>query len=113
MRHKPQVLLIDDNPADVNLVCEASAATKYQSQIASVDDGEKAIAYLHHSEPYTQASRPDLIILDLNLPRKDGRKVLTELKDDPDLCLIPVVIFSTSRAAQGIAECYELGANCY
>jgi len=113
MKHKPQVLLVDDNPADAALVQEASAGGKYQSHIEHVIDGEKATAYLHREEQYTEALRPDLIILDLNLPGKDGRKVLGEVKSDPDLRAIPVIVFSTSQAPQDIARCYELGANCY
>jgi chemotaxis family two-component system response regulator Rcp1 len=113
MKKTPKVLLVDDNPADVALVCEASAGGANPSQIRHVVDGEKAIAYLRRTEEYAEALRPDLIILDLNLPRKDGRKVLAEIKGDADLRTIPVVIFSTSQAPQDIAGCYELGANCY
>jgi len=113
MKEKPQVLLIDDNPADALLVEEALAGGKYESQMRNASDGEEGMAYLRRRERWAQAPRPDLILLDLNLPKKDGREVLAELKADPDLSRIPVIIFSTSEAPQDIARCYELGANCY
>jgi len=113
MKHLPQVLLVDDNPADVALAREALTGGGYQSQISDVQDGEQAMAFLHRTGPYANAVRPDLVILDLNLPRKDGRAVLMEAKADADLCAIPVVVFSTSRAMLDIKRSYELGANCY
>jgi two-component system, chemotaxis family, response regulator Rcp1 len=111
----PEVLLVDDNPADVELACEAFAGGKYRCRIHSEDDGEKALAYLRRvrSPEKGDAIRPDLILLDLNLPGKDGRKVLEELKRDPDLCTIPGIIFTTSRSARDIVGCYKAGANCY
>ena len=113
MKQLPQVLLVDDNPADVGLAREALAGGRHQSQISNVPDGEEAMAYLHRAGQYANAVRPDLLILDLNLPKKDGRAVLAETKADTDLRTIPVVVFSTSRSMLDIARSYELGANCY
>jgi CheY-like chemotaxis protein len=113
MKQLPQVLLVDDNPADVGLAREALAGSRHHSQIIDVPDGEVAMSFLHRVGRFAQASRPDLVILDLNLPKKDGRAVLTEIKNDKNLRAIPVVVFSTSRAMLDIAGSYELGANCY
>jgi len=113
MNRLPQVLLVDDNPADADLAREALVGGRYQIHIHHVPDGEEAIAFLHRTGKYADAVRPDLVILDLNLPRKDGRGVLAEVKADADLRAIPVVVFSTSRAAKDIRRSYELGANCY
>lgn len=113
-KQAPQVLLVDDNPADVELAREASAGGKYQTRIHSEEDGEKGLAYLRRVRLKKEdAVRPDLILLDLNLPGKDGRGVLAEIKRDPDLCMIPVVVFSTSQNSRDIAGCYAAGANCY
>lgn len=114
-KHAPQVLLVDDNPADVELACEASAGGKYHSTIHSEEDGEKALAYLRRvgSGAKNEAIRPDLIVLDLNLPGKDGRRVLEELKRDPNLCTIPVIMFSTSQSTRDVVGCYQAGANSY
>jgi CheY-like chemotaxis protein len=109
----PQILLVDDNPADVVLMQEALAGGKRQSCISNVADGKQAMAFLHRQGPYATAPRPDLMILDLNLPKKDGKTVLTEVKADAKLRTIPVVIFSTSRSLVEIIHTYELGANCY
>ncbi len=113
MKQLPQVLLVDDNPADVVLAREALAGGRHQSRINNVANGEEAMAFLHRAGPYLNAVRPDLVILDLNLPKKDGRAVLAEAKADAHLSSIPVVVFSTSRAMLDIARSYELGANCY
>jgi CheY-like chemotaxis protein len=113
MKHAPQVLLVDDNPADVTLTCVASAGGRHKSQISNVWDGEEALAFLHQVGSYAGKARPDLVILDLNLPKKDGGAVLAEMKADPDLRTIPVVVFSTSRSNQDIDRSYKLGANCY
>jgi CheY-like chemotaxis protein len=113
MKQLPQVLLVDDNPADVGLAREALAGGRHHSQIKDVQDGEEAMAFLHRAGPYADELRPDLVILDLNLPRKNGHAVLTEMKGDVRLRTIPVVVFSTSRAMADIASSYELGANCY
>jgi|SRR5271155_4882393 len=113
MKQMPQVLLVEDNPADVALAREALTGGGYQSQISDVPDGEEAMAFLHRAGRYASAVRPDLLILDLNLPKKDGRRVLAEAKADAELRTIPVVVFSTSRAISDIKRSYELGANCY
>ena len=113
MKELPQVLLVDDNPADVDLAREAFAGGRHQSQISDVADGEEAMAFLHRVGQYANAVRPDLVILDLNLPKKDGRAVLAEAKADVNLRVIPVVVFSTSRSMLDITRSYELGANCY
>jgi chemotaxis family two-component system response regulator Rcp1 len=113
IKQQPQVLLVDDNPADVALAREALTGGGYQSHIIDVPDGEQALAFLHRAGQYANAVRPDLMILDLNLPRKDGRAVLAEAKADADLRTIPVVVFSTSRAMSDVRRSYELGANCY
>ena len=110
---KPEILLVDDSPADLDLTREALAASTYQSRVHTVPDGEEAIAYLHRSGAYSNAPRPNLVVLDLNLPRKDGRVVLADFKADPALRSVPVVIFTTSHSRQDIARCYAIGANCY
>ncbi len=109
----PEILLVDDNPADATLVREALAASTRLGTIHSVVDGEEAIAFLEGAGKFANAKRPDLVVLDLNLPRKDGRTVLAEMKANPKLIGIPVVIFSTSHARRDIVSSYELGANCY
>lgn len=105
------ILLVEDNPADANLVREAIGKIERPSQLTCSGDGESAAAYLRD---HTEASvRPNLIILDLNLPKKDGRSLLAEVKSDPKLRMIPVVVFSTSQCEEDISRSYELGANCY
>jgi two-component system, chemotaxis family, response regulator Rcp1 len=113
MKNSPELLIVDDNPADLLLAREALAETAHRSQISSVADGVEAIAFLNRRGDYANSIRPDLVILDLNLPRKDGRAVLAAIKADPNLRQIPIVIFSTSRLSQDITRSYELGANCY
>lgn len=113
MKQLPQVLLVDDNPADVDLAKEALAGGRHQSQISEVSDGQEAMAFLKRTGNYAQAVRPDLVIVDLNLPKKSGLAVLAEIKADAHFRTIPVVVFSTSRANSDIARSYELGANCY
>jgi two-component system, chemotaxis family, response regulator Rcp1 len=108
-----EILLVDDNPGDVDLVGNALAQSARHSRMHAVNDGEEAMAFLHRAGKYRDTVRPDLMILDLNLPRKDGRAVLADIKTDPELRQIPVVIFSTSRSHRDIARSYELGANCY
>lgn len=107
------LLMVDDNPADIGLAREALADSAILSEITTCKDGEEALAFLHKEGGYANTARPDLMILDLSLPRKDGLSVLTEVKADPDLKRIPIVIFSTSRLAKDIARSYQLGANCY
>jgi chemotaxis family two-component system response regulator Rcp1 len=108
-----QLLIVDDNPADITLAREALEVCAPGCQINSVADGVEALAFLHRREKYSNAVRPDLVILDLNLPKRDGLAVLAAMKASPDLRRIPVVIFSTSQLGQDIARSYELGANCY
>ncbi|MGQ0740955.1 MAG: response regulator [Alphaproteobacteria bacterium] len=108
-----QVLLVEDNPADADLMCEAITSGKLLLDIDTVRDGVEAIRYLRRQEQYAQAPRPDLILLDLNLPKMDGRQVLAEVKSDADLRGIPVVVLTSSSAERDIVQTYNLGANCY
>ena len=112
---KPQcrLLLVDDNPADVGLAREALIESARHSEITSVEDGVEAMAFLDRRGKYVTALRPDLVILDLSLPKKDGLAVLAAVKARPELRSIPVVIFSTSQLSRDIVRSYELGANCY
>ena len=107
------ILLVDDNPADVDLVREALQGNVHRIQVESVGDGEEALAFLNRRGSHVEKPRPDLVILDLNLPKKDGRAVLAEVKADAELRTIPIVVFSTSRSLLDIGRSYELGANCY
>jgi len=107
------ILLVEDNPGDADLAREALEGSKFNNNLQVVDDGEKAMAFLHREGPYHDAPRPDLILLDLNLPKKDGRQVLAEIKADPALMRIPVVILTTSRAEEDVLRTYNLHANCY
>jgi chemotaxis family two-component system response regulator Rcp1 len=109
----PEILLVDDSLADAGLVCEALASSLHGSHVHGVLDGEEAMAFLRRAGKYAHAVRPDLIVLDLNLPRKDGRAVLAEIKSDPALHNLPIVVFTTSNSGQDIVRSYELGANCY
>jgi CheY-like chemotaxis protein len=113
MKATPEILLVDDNPADIDLTSEALARGKRDLHVSSVNDGTEAIAFLRHEGKYREAPSPDLVVLDLNLPRRTGREVLSDVKGDPALSTIPVVIFSTSQAKADITGSYELGANCY
>ncbi len=113
MKSAPDILVVDDNPADVALISEALAGSKHHSKISSVRDGVEALAFLNRREKYSTSNRPDLVILDLNLPKRDGLAVLAAMKAGPDLRRIPVVIFSTSLLRQDIMRSYEMGANCY
>jgi two-component system, chemotaxis family, response regulator Rcp1 len=108
-----EILLVEDSPSDAQLTVEALHEGKVSNRLTRVEDGVQAMEYLHRQGPYKQATRPDLIMLDLNLPRKDGREVLSELKQDPVLKTIPVVVLTTSRADRDILRSYELHANCY
>jgi len=107
------ILLIEDNPADVRLTCEVFKEGKIRNNLYIVEDGVEAINFLKHKEKYHDVPRPDLILLDLNLPRKDGRQVLEEIKSDKSLSLIPVMVLTTSRAEEDIMRTYDLHANCY
>lgn len=113
MKPVSQLLIVDDNPADVGLAREALTRSAYSGQINSAGDGVEAMAFLNRREKYANALRPDLVILDLNLPKKDGLAVLAGMKADPELRRIPVVIFSTSQLSKDIIRSYDLGANCY
>ncbi|HEX4167258.1 MAG TPA: response regulator [Bryobacteraceae bacterium] len=107
------ILLVEDNPGDVLLTQEAFKEGSYFPSLSVVEDGEEALDFLRQSGRYASSTRPDLILLDLNLPRKDGRELLAEVKDDPDLCQIPVIVLTTSDAEQDIRRAYKLHANCY
>ncbi|NET31997.1 MAG: response regulator [Cyanothece sp. SIO1E1] len=107
------ILLVEDNAGDVFLLRECFAQTSITHTLHPVEDGEAALAFLNHEVPYTNAPRPDLILLDLNLPKKDGREVLAELKAEPELQSIPVIVLTGSAAEQDIHRSYQLHANCY
>ncbi len=107
------ILLVEDNPGDVRLTIEALRDSKVRNHLHVATDGVEAMAFLRREGQHADAVRPDLILLDLNLPRMDGRQVLAELKADPALKVIPVVVLTTSRAEQDILRSYELQANCY
>ena len=107
------VLLVEDNPGDVRLTKEALREAKFRNRLNVVTDGEEAMAYLRREGKYAEASRPDLILLDLNLPRKDGREVLSEIKADPELRRIPVVVVTSSKAEEDVVRTYDLHANCF
>jgi len=108
-----EILLVDDNPADTDLTSEVLSRNGGLSHIHSVINGVEAIAFLRREGKYANAILSDFVILDLNLPKKDGRAVLAEVKADPVLRKIPIAVFSTSEAQQDILRSYELGANCY
>jgi len=107
------ILLIEDNPGDVRLTREMLKECTVPNTLAAVSDGLEAISYLRRQGKYDNASRPDLILLDLNLPRMDGREVLAELKKDPELKSIPVVVLTSSQAETDVLATYRLHANCY
>lgn len=108
-----EILLVEDNPGDVRLTLEALKEAKVRNRLNVARDGAEAMAYLHREGTFAEAPRPDLILLDLNLPKKDGRQVLAEIKADESLKSIPVVVLTTSRAEQDILQSYNLHANCY
>jgi CheY-like chemotaxis protein len=108
-----QVLLVEDNPGDVRLTQEAFKDAKMHLELHVVPDGQEAMEFLRREGRYAQSPRPDLVLLDLNLPRKDGREVLADLKSDPDLMSIPVVILTTSTSDVDIQRTYLLHANCF
>ncbi len=108
-----EILLIEDSPSDAQLTIEALHEAKISNRLSHVEDGVEAMQFLRREGEYAEAPRPDLIMLDLNLPRKDGREVLVELKQDAGLRMIPVVVLTTSRAEQDVLRSYELHANCY
>jgi CheY-like chemotaxis protein len=108
-----EILIVDDNQGDIRLMREALKESTLRNNLHVAEDGIEAMAFLHRQGPYQNAPTPDLILLDLNLPRKDGRQVLAEVKNDPVLQRIPVVILTTSSADQDIVDTYNLHANCY
>jgi len=107
------ILLVEDNPGDVRLAQEALKESKVRNKLFVVEDGVEAMEFLHRQGKYTGVSRPDLIFLDLNLPRKSGREVLAEIKTDENLKRIPVVVLTVSKAEEDIVRCYDQHANCY
>ena len=114
MQARPvELLLVEDNPGDVRLTIEALNEGRVINNLIVVKDGQEAIAFLRRQGRYAEAARPDLILLDLNLPRKGGLEVLAEIKEDPDLKQIPVVVLTTSQAEQDVLSTYRLHANCY
>jgi CheY-like chemotaxis protein len=108
-----QILLVEDDPGDVLITREAFAENKVRNKLDVVSDGDAALAYLRRQGDFAAVPRPDLVLLDLNLPRKDGHEVLAEIKSDPDLQRIPVVILTTSDAEEDILRSYNLHANAY
>ena len=108
-----EILLVEDNPGDVRLTQEALGEAKVRNNLAVARDGVEALSYLRREAPFEDAARPDLVLLDLNLPRKDGREVLAEIKADPELRRLPVVVLTTSSAEKDVLESYNLYANCY
>jgi len=108
-----EILLVEDNPGDVRLTIEGLKEGKVKNNLHVVEDGVEALSFLQKEGKYADAVRPDLILLDLNLPKKDGREVLKVIKSDNDLRHIPVVVLTTSKAEQDILKAYSLHANCY
>jgi CheY-like chemotaxis protein len=108
-----EVLLVEDDPGDVLMTREAFEDNKVRNRLTVVSDGEEALAYLRKEGAYAEAVRPDLILLDLNLPRRDGREVLAEIKNDQNLHQIPVVVLTTSQSEEDILRSYQLHANAY
>jgi two-component system, chemotaxis family, response regulator Rcp1 len=110
---KAEVLLVEDNPGDIRLIQEAFKDGEIASHLNITRDGEQAMAYLRQEGKYARSPRPAFILLDLNLPRKDGREVLAEIKGDKGLRQIPVVVLSTSTNVEDVRRAYDLHANCY
>ena len=108
-----ELLLVEDNPGDARLAMEALKDAKVNNNLSWVKDGVEAMTFLRRQDEYADAPRPDVILLDLNLPKKDGREVLADIKDDDDLKRIPVVILTVSGAEEDIIKTYDLHANCY
>ena len=113
IREVVRILLVEDNPGDVRLTQEALKEAKFRNNLQVVGDGVEALAYLRRQGKYGDATRPNLVMLDLNMPRMDGRELLGEIKKDPDLMRIPVVVLTSSEAETDIAKAYELHANAY
>ena len=113
INHSVEILLVEDNPGDVRLTLEAFKDAKVRNNLSVVENGVEAMTFLRREGKFASAPRPDLILLDLNLPKKDGREVLEEIKADADLRRIPVVVLTTSQAEEDILKTYNLHANCY
>jgi chemotaxis family two-component system response regulator Rcp1 len=110
---KREILLVEDNSGDAKLALEALKVGRLRYEAHVVEDGEQAISFLRREGEYADAPRPDIILLDLNLPKKDGRQVLAEIKEDENLKRIPVVVFTASRSEDDMLRAYDLRANCY
>lgn len=108
-----EILLVEDSPSDALLTKRALADARLINRLHIVEDGVQAMAFLRREKPYADKPRPDLVLLDLNLPRKDGTEVLAEMKTDDDLKVIPVIVLTTSRAEEDVLRSYKLHANCY
>ncbi len=108
-----EILLVEDNPGDVRLTREAMKEGKIRNNLSVASDGVEAMAFLRREGKYADAPRPDVVMLDLNLPKKDGRSVLKEIKEDPNLRRIPVVILTSSKADEDVLNSYDLHANCF
>jgi two-component system, chemotaxis family, response regulator Rcp1 len=108
-----EILLVEDNPGDVRLTREALKEAKVRNSLSVANDGVEAMAFLRREGTHSAARRPDIILLDLNLPKRDGRQVLAEIKADPELRRLPVVILTTSKAEEDILKTYDLHANCF
>ncbi len=113
MAEHVEILMVEDDPGDADLTKELLEEAKVYVNVNVVEDGEKALRYLRQEGEYTDSVRPDLILLDLNLPRKDGREVLQEVKSDPEFMRIPIVVLTTSDADEDILRSYDLGANSF
>ncbi len=111
--HAVEILLVEDNPGDVELTREALETAKVSNRLHVVEDGADAVDFLFRRGKFSDAPEPDIILLDLNLPTKDGRQVLSEIKADPNLAQIPIVVLTTSQADEDILRAYKLHANCY
>lgn len=108
-----KILLVEDNPGDVDLIREGLAEARLRNELFLAEDGDQAMEFLLQQGEHGDAPRPDLILLDLNMPGKDGRQVLAEIKGNPDLCRIPVVVLTSSKAEEDVLRSYDLHANCY
>ncbi len=113
MQQRLEILLVEDNPGDVLLTQEAFREGAFPHRLSVVGNGEEALRFLRREESYTQAPQPSVILLDLNMPKMDGREFLAELKQDSSLRHIPVIVFTTSESAQDVLHAYRLHANCY
>lgn len=108
-----KILIVEDNPGDVDLIREGLAEARLRNELFLAEDGDQAMEFLLQQGEHGDAPRPDLILLDLNMPGKDGRQVLAEIKGNPDLCRIPVVVLTSSKAEEDVLRSYDLHANCY